>query len=86
MCSNHYLLKFIVCVALCYVEILFFNLNRDFAHLIRSVGKVAPSVKLISSNHSYSTTTIFLQNNLNFIVGCVICFFNYISSKFISNS
>ena len=42
---------------------LFFWLIIDFARLIRAVRKVAPSVKLISANHSSLMTTIFSRNN-----------------------
>ena len=50
--ENFRMLHFVTRVKLVYW------LNINLVRLIRSVGKVALSVKLISENHSYSMTTI----------------------------
>ena len=62
VCSNHCVLQFPACVALCHAE-MYVLLTLIFAHLIGLVWKVSPSVKFISSNHSSSTTTIIYWNN-----------------------
>ena len=62
VCSIHCLFQYPVCVSLSHVEILFL-LNLFFALLVKTVGKVAPSVKFISSNHHSSMTTFRLYQS-----------------------